>query len=656
MVASAWKRIALAFGAGVVVVRVILPPSDLAWLPAPAVCAALGLAGLLFAWQRRSEPAPGAWRRDPGLGLLVAALALLLATLASHNFRLTSDGVDHFVYLRSAWIDHDLDLANDYARVSPRGGSVDPLTPLGRTGNLHPVGPALVWSPFYAAADVLARVTGRAPDGDNALYRNAAALAGLLAGWLGLVLVYRAAQPLSGRGPALLAALGLGFGTFLYWYLAFAPTMAHAPAFAAAALVVALTLRPRPADARGRLRRAAALGAACGLTALLRWADALVLLLPLAGALPRLRRRSEWRALGAEASVFALAAAAVFAPQLIVWKRLYGAFLTVPQGAAFLAGEPALSGVLFSPRHGLFSWSPLLYLGVAGLVAGFRRAPHLALGGLLLLGALARVNAGTADWWGGAAFGARRFDAALAPLGIGLALFCAACARMLARRPLVGVTAVVGAFAAWNLLLAAQYRSGAWDYSEPVAFEQMGHAAVSRVDRALGSPFSLPGALWERVTTGRALRDYESLFTERPYSRWSVRMGLDDRLFLEDGWSDPRTRGDAGYRALVGTSAGLVVALHRPADYRLTLRAAALPPSGGDARSGTTPMARVRVIVNQRPFEALEVGPAWRDLEQVLPADALRAGRNLLRLRVVALAEGRELCVAGASLEPLPLP
>jgi hypothetical protein len=651
MVALTWKRVALALGAGLVVARVILPPAELAWLPAPAVCAALGGAGLLLAWRRRGEPADVGWLRDPGLGVLVAALALLLATLASHNFRLTSDGVDHFVYLRSLWVDHDLDLANDYARVSPRGGSVDPPTPLGRTGNLHPVGPALLWSPLYAVADVLARLTGRPPDGDNALYRNAAALAGLLAGWLGLALVYRAALRLSGRGPALLAALGLGFGTFLYWYLAWAPTMAHGPAFAAAALVVALLLAPLPAERRGRLRRAAALGAACGLAALLRWADALVVVLPLVDALPRLRRRAEWRGLAAEAAVFALAAAVVFTPQLIVWKRLYGAFVTVPQGTAFLAGAPAVSGVLFSPRHGLFSWSPLLYAAVAGLILGWRRAPRLALGGLLLLALLTRVNAGTADWWGGAAFGGRRFDAALAPLGIGLALGCAALARGLARRPLAGASALVAVFVGWNLLLAAQYRSGAWDYSEPVAFEQMGHAAVSRIDRALGSPFSLPGALWERVTTGRALADYESLFSERPYSRWSIRMGLDDRLFLEDGWSQPRRRDGIDYRALVGASAGLVVALHRPADYRFTLRAAVVPLDD-DGRGETAPAARVRVIANRRALDTLDVGSAWSDLELTLPREGLRAGRNLLRLRVVALSGAAELAVAGAALEP----
>src|SRR6185503_18869113 len=118
-----------------------------------------------FALRQRRAPASAGWREDPATGVLVAAFALLFALHASHERRVASDGVDHFVSLRSLWMDGDLDFANDYARLSPRGTSVDAATPLGRTGNLHPVGPALAWSPFYLLADVLARLVGAPADG-----------------------------------------------------------------------------------------------------------------------------------------------------------------------------------------------------------------------------------------------------------------------------------------------------------------------------------------------------------------------------------------------------------------------------------------------------------------------------------------------------------
>jgi hypothetical protein len=611
------------FAAGVLSFRGIFPRDAAAWLPIPALAGFAVALGLAAAWAGRRQHAGAPLARDPGFASLVAVLGVLLATLLGHDFRIESDGVDHYVYLRSLAVDHDLDLANDYALLSPRGRSADTETPLGRTGNHHPVGPALVWSPFYVVADVLSAATGRARDGTGPLYGNAVSIASLIYGWIGLVLLYDTARRF-GRAPALLAVLGIAFGTFLYWYLAWAPTMAHAPAFGAASLVVWVWLRPLPDSPR----RAALLGAACGLAALLRWANVLLALLVIVEALPRVLDRREWPRLLREGAAFVIAAALVFSPQMIVWKLLYGSFLTIPQGSGFVAGAPALGGVLFSPRHGLFSWSPLLYVGLAGLAAFAVRQPLRALAALVFLAALARVNAGVADWWGGAAFGGRRFDGALPLFGLGLTLALEALARLARRHPLALPASLLAAFVAWNLLLAAQWRSGAWDYGEAVTFEEMGKGAVSLVDRAIGSPFSLPASLASWLRGGPAPADYESLYMERPHVRWSVRMGTDDRIFLEDGWSEPRTRADVAFRAIERDSAGLVVPLHRPGPYRLGARLRA--EGGGEGDS-----LRVRVLVNQRVVGSWTAGGEWADEALDVPADALRPGRNFVRLRRV---------------------
>jgi len=578
--------------------------------------------------------------RDPGFRTLVAALAVLAGILFSHDRRLTSDGIDHYVYLRSLAVDHDLDLGNDYALVSPRGEAETKRTPLGRVGNAHPVGPALAWAPAYLAADLLARALGRRTDGLDRLHLDAVALASLIYGWLGLVLLYRTAARETGRGPALLAALGIAFGTFLYFYLAFAPTMAHAPAFGAAALFVWLWLRPLPEGPR----RGALLGAACGLVALLRWADVLVVSLWAVTLLPRLLHAARWRLLVLEALAFAAAALLVFSPQMIVWKLLYGSFVTIPQGEGFVAGSPAWAGVLFSPRHGLFSWSPLLYVGAIGLFAGWRRSPLRLLASLVFFVALARVNAGVADWWGGAAFGGRRFDAALPLFGIGLALAAAMLAEGARRRPLAASAALVASFAAWNVLIAGQYQRGAWDYAGPVSFEEMGRGAAAGVDRAVGSPFSLPASLVEWWRRGRPPSEWETLYMQRRHARWAVRMGLDERLFLEDGWSAPRTEEGVTSRRVMGGSAGLVVPLHEGRSYRFGLRLR--------ATGGAQPV-RVRVLMNDRFLGALDAGAAWTDPEVVVPAEVSRPGRNFIRLK--RPGDGPwdgELDVAGAWLEP----
>jgi hypothetical protein len=582
---------------------------------------------------------PRAALRDPGLIVLVAALALLVALLFSHDERITSDGIDHYVYLRSVFVDHDLDLANDYARLAPSGMSDAGKTPLGRTGNAHPVGPAVVWAPFYAAADLVYWLRGTTSDGLDRLHLDFVALASVLYGWLGLVLLYFTARREASAPASLAAALGIGFGTFLYFYLAFAPTMAHAAAFGAAALFVWLWLSPLPSG----VRRAAWLGAACGLLALLRWANVLIAFLPLVEALPRLRRRSEWLPLLREGAAFGAAALVVFSPQMLVWWLLYGSPVTIPQGSAFIAGAPAWDGVLFSPRHGLFSWSPLLYVGALGLLAWARRAPIRLAATLVFALALVRVNAGVADWWAGAAFGGRRFDALLPLFGLGLAFAADALTGLVRRRPLTPVAILFMAFAGWNVLVARQYRTGAWDYAGPVPFEDMGRSVVAQVDRAFGSPFSLPGALLAWARGGSWLPDYESTYMERRHARWSIRMGEDDRIFLEDGWSSARSEPGTAFRALVTDSAGIVVPLHDSRAYALGARVCVLGASE----------ARLRVLFNERVVGTWGLGARFAEQALRVPADLVRPGRNALRFKRPGAGPWRgEIAVAGVWAEP----
>lgn len=617
----------LAAAVGIALLRAIVPPAVAPWLPPPLVLAALGAAGAWRSFRFRREPADAPWTRDPGVQALVAVLAVLLAALVSHDERVVSDGVDHYVYLRSLRVAGDLDLADDYAAVSPLGRSSAADTPLGRMGNEHPVGPAILWAPFYLAGDALsAAFDARGRTGDGPFQRNAAAVAGLCWGWLGLVVLYRACARTTGRGPAWIATVGVAFGTFLWWYLTQAPTMAHAPAFAAAAVVLALWLR-----AGGSWQRAAALGAAIGVAALLRWSSALLAILLVYDAV-LLVRAGRSRTLARDASLWAAGFLAAFAPQLVVWKLLYGSFVTIPQGGGFVAGHPAWAGVLFSPHHGLFAWSPLLYVGLAGLALWARTEPGRTLAVLAFVLALTRLNAGVADWPAGAAFGARRFDATLPFFGLGLAVAARAIATLARRRPLVVPAAAFATAIAWNLLLARAHRT--WDPSGPVAFEQMGHGVVSAWDRAAGSPFALPGSLFEWGRSGTPPRDWEALYMDRGFERWSVRMGEDDRLFLAGGWSEPRGLGRDRARAIEGEAAVLNVPLHRARPYTFGIR-----------MKGT---GRVRLVVNQQPAGSFAAGPEWGDHTIDLSADWFRPGRNAFRFRA---EEAGAVLVAGVWLE-----
>jgi hypothetical protein len=159
----------------------------------------------------------------------------------------------------------------------------------------------------------------------------------------------------------------------------------------------------------------------------------------------------------------------------------------------------------------------------------------------------------------------------------------------------------------------------------------------------MGSPFSLPASLLTWLRGGPAPPDYESLYMQRPHARWSLRMGLDDRIFLEDGWSEPLEREGVSFRRLERESAGLVVPVHKPVASRVGSRLRA---------EGDGPV-RVRVFVNQRVMGSWTAGSTWSDEVLDVPAEALHAGRNSLRLRRIAGAgPAAPVLVAGIWLEP----
>ncbi|MBW8894660.1 MAG: hypothetical protein JF613_00515, partial [Acidobacteria bacterium] len=105
---------------------------------------------------------------------LLILLALFALSLPAVTARLySSDEVEYFSYLRSLWFDHDVSFDNEYRyffehRIAQSGDFhqtfLELETDTGRRINYGTVGCAILWSPFYAVADVVTRtmrLTGR---------------------------------------------------------------------------------------------------------------------------------------------------------------------------------------------------------------------------------------------------------------------------------------------------------------------------------------------------------------------------------------------------------------------------------------------------------------------------------------------------------------
>ncbi len=370
------------------------------------------------------------------------------------------DGARLYAYLRSAWVDGDVNTANELDHYFNYPGSREPVeivtTPTGYAWNHTPIGCAILWSPFFLIGHVTAvqmHHAGRAVavDGYSHPYTMAVAIGTHVYCFLGVILLFLVCARYFSTPASLLAVLTVWLASFLPAYILLYPSMSHAQSFFSVTLFIWLWLKVRE---RWEPALWCLLGIAGGLMALVRTQNVIFLCIPVLGALGAEQPIPLGQKLRGAALMVACALIA-FSPQMYVWKLTYGSFLTIPQGGGFLHWtRPAAWEVLFSPRHGLLSWSPALILGFIGLPAFARRERLLGLSLITTFILQLYLNSIVDDWWAGTGFGARRFDNCLPLFALGIA---AVYEWMRSKR--IGWLAVIltAGSIVWNGLFLCQY-------------------------------------------------------------------------------------------------------------------------------------------------------------------------------------------------------
>jgi hypothetical protein len=605
-------------------------------VPAPLLGPALALAGLVLA-RRRGD------RRPAALVLAILACVYALAGRAEPDF--AADSPSYFVYLRSAAFDHDLDFANEWAQW---GYEAQPLTPTGHRRNVHAIGSALVWSPFYAVAHVYvlaARVLGDhayAADGYAIPYVRATVLGTATVAVLGAFLLFRALVPFFG---VTLAAVGVLTGTLaspIPYYVFLQPTMAHGIVYGLAAVFVWAWIEAARAPSA---RVFARLGLLLGLLALTRW-QAIVFLamfVPLAvEAFAQRRIRPAWIALSG------LVAFAVFVPQLVVWKVLFGRALAIPAHEHGMDwSSPHLLNVLVSADRGLFAWTPLMAVGAAGLLWLLRDWLSLAAGALLVLAGTAWINGGVQDWAGADAFGARRFDLVVPLLAIGVAAAAKVTASALSRRPWLAPAAAAALLVIWNVGLMRLYRHRV--VSESAAFDRQATAQWFQLRRAVESGLERLG--------GPRLRNVAYMFFVGEYFYWNtnlsgtIDMAAPEGRYLSGGWSPPHRRPSwPAFRWAYYPKACVRVPLENPLDLRISVTARA---------PGRLPNQAMGLSMNHGPVLWRPLPADWTEVPFLIPAAMSSPGENLLCVNFsehVPTEEGEEGKAVAAAVTRIQLP
>lgn len=419
----------------------------------------------------------------------LATLVLLFAcSLPAVTARLySSDEVEYFSYLRSLWFDRDVSFENEYQYFYDHGIAqsadfhhtfLELETPAGRRINYGTLGCAVLWAPFYAAADAgtrVARALGATvpADGYSRPYVSAVAYGSAFYGFATILLGIAAARRLIGAH-ALGSGLAVWGGTPILFYMYIAPPFSHACSAFAVAVFVTVWLRVRetwsPAGA-------IALGLSGALVTMVREQDALFTLAPAldyvltaAGAARRRAHPAPPRDTSppgsrslASYAVAGLAGGAAFTigylPQLLAYQALNGR----PRPSELVTrkmnwASPHALQVLGSPGHGFLIWTPLAALALAGLVALTLRgdAERRRVGaGLVLMAALQVYVSGAVESWTVAgAFGQRRFVALTLLLVLGLAALREAVRSPAARGLLTVITALC---VWWNVALMAEF-------------------------------------------------------------------------------------------------------------------------------------------------------------------------------------------------------
>ncbi len=307
-------------------------------------------------------------------------------TLAGVTRRIyASDEIQFFSYLRSLWFDRDVSFDNEYRQFHDSGVAGDALfreTFLERTSatglrlNFGTIGSALLWSPFYAVADLGVRAWAAAgssrdaADGYSPAYIAAVCVASAIYGWLALVISWMCARRVLGLAgldvgwPATLAVWAVWLGTPLVFYMYVAPVMSHAPsAFAVACFVFAWLHVRRDWSAGGLVL----LGALAALMTMVREQDAFFAIGPAVDLVVWMGATRRWRVLtglAAGAGSFAVA----FLPQALSYLALNGRIGPSQVTSRKMSwSSPHAWDVLASPAHGFLLWTPLAVFALAGL-------------------------------------------------------------------------------------------------------------------------------------------------------------------------------------------------------------------------------------------------------------------------------------------------
>lgn len=407
------------------------------------------------------------------LVILWTTLFLLLSMLFLVRYHIVGqaiygDGIYYWAYTRSLIIDHDLDLRNEGAHTygprtnnsfspGPQGSDTTDLS----KNKYYPLGPTLLWSPFFIVAHllVLLAIATGAPVPTNGyadLYQITVGLINIGFVVVGLVLLNTLLRKYFSPFTSLTTSLLVLFTTNLFYYGSLDVLNSHPSSFLLATLFSYCFVVYRE---KMNTKQWLSLGILLGVMTIIRLQDSIFILMPLSLFLRQLNVSKRNKKFDSFVNFFAFLVGSFvgFLPQLIASAIIYKSFFLIPYTLGsdelnFLDNK--LLHLFLDSQKGLFWYSPVFITGLIGLrllkgKLAQVRLPFFSaiLTSLFLVGAWS-------GWSQGESYGMRMFISLLPLLSFGIAEMVTFVSRYLSKPTII----IIGLlFVLQNLVLITAF-------------------------------------------------------------------------------------------------------------------------------------------------------------------------------------------------------
>jgi hypothetical protein len=321
------------------------------------------------------------------------------------------DGRGYYAYLPAIFIHNDPTYDFHLQHNAQHDDNINFTHELedGRRVNKYFVGETVLLAPFFFIAHAIALVTHFEPNGYSIPYYISVAVAAVFYSIMGLwFLSSFLLRIFKSRWASIVAPLLILFGTNLFYYTAYEPSMSHAYSFF---LVCSFLYLADYGTRTSSILPKLLLGLTIGLIAITRPVNLVVL-----GMLPFiLVRDKDLPTLGftrtlKNIAMLGLPAVAVIFVQLLAYKWQTGQwFVYSYQGEGFNWAEPQMINTLFSYKRGLFVYAPICLLSLLGLVQLWKHSSVMTISLVATLTVVIYVVSSWHAWDYGWAYGLRAY-------------------------------------------------------------------------------------------------------------------------------------------------------------------------------------------------------------------------------------------------------